>query len=207
MNIAVTGGMGSGKSRVSVELAKHLNAKMLSADHICRDLLQPGCNGLVALQQVAPEICFSKDGMLNRPLLRQAIFADKLLRKQVDSVIHPLVRKEIHLYCELAEANGTTMVVEIPLLFETAWQGDFDCTLLVYASDEVCVERIIQRDLVDEKAACLSIRAQIPIQEKIQLADFLVDNSGSFAETLDQIEYLVEKGCFLEKTNMTMNNT
>ena len=207
MNIAVTGGMGSGKSSVTAELAKRLDATMLNADHICRDLLQPGCKGLVALQQVAPDACFLEDGSLNRPQLRKAIFADKILRKQVDSVIHPLVRKEIHSHCKLAETGGASMVVEIPLLFETAWQGDFDCTLLVYASDEVCVERIMQRDQVDEKAAHLSIAAQIPIQEKVQLADFLVDNSGSFAETLDQIEYLIAKGCFLEKTKMTMNNT
>ena len=207
MNIAVTGGMGSGKSSVTAELAKRLGVKMLSADHICRDLLQPGCKGLAALQRVAPKTCFSEDATLNRPLLREAIFADKIVRKQVDSVIHPLVRKEIHSHCKQAEANGTTTVVEIPLLFETAWQRDFDCTLLVYASEEVCVKRIMQRDLVDEKAAYLSIAAQIPMQEKVQLAELLVDNSGSFAETLDQIEYLIEKGCFLEKTSMAMNNT
>ncbi len=89
-----------------------------------------------------------------------------------------------------------TLVVEIPLLFETGWQGDFDCTLLVYASDEICTKRIMQRDLVSEKAASSSIAAQMPIEEKVKLADFQVDNSGSFAETLDQIEYLVKKDSF-----------
>jgi len=207
MNIAVTGSMGSGKSRVSAELSKLLSAKLISADHICRDLLQPDCQGLIALQQVIPAACFSEDGILYRPVLREAIFTDNLLRKRVDNVIHPMVHKEITALCKLSEIDGTNMIVEVPLLFEAAWQGDFDCTLLVYASDEICIKRIMKRDLVDKKAASLSLAAQIPIQEKVQLADFLVDNSGSIAETLDQIEYLIEKDCFLEKTNMVMNNT
>ena len=74
MNIAVTGGMGSGKSKVSKELSKILGAKLVNVDHICRDLLQPRCEGLEALRQVAPSACFLPDGTLNRPALREAIF-------------------------------------------------------------------------------------------------------------------------------------
>jgi len=207
MNIAVTGGMGSGKSKVSRELSKILGAKLVNVDHICRDLLQPRCEGLEALRQVAPLTCFLQDGTLNRPALREAIFTDELFRKQVDSVIHPLVRERIQCICREA-GNGTIqLVVEIPLLFETGWQADFDCTLLVYASNETCVTRIMQRDLVTEDDALLSIAAQMPIQKKIELADLLVDNSASFAETVDQLEYLVETNSFSRKTKQVMNNT
>ena len=128
-----------------------------------------------------------------------------LFRKQVDRVIHPLVRKEIQCICK--EAGSDVLVVEIPLLFETGWQDDFDCTLLVYASNEVCVTRIMQRDLVTEDAALLSIAAQMPIQKKIELADLLVDNSESFAETVDQLKYLVETDSFARKTKLVMNKT
>lgn len=207
MNIAVTGGMGSGKSMASIELAKLLGAELINVDRVCQTLLQPGGKGMEALQQVAPAACFLEDGSLNRPVLREAIFEDESFRKQVDSVIHPLVRKEVLCYCKKAKKKPNPLVVEIPLLFETGWQTDFDCSLLVYASDEICVKRIMQRDLVNEKAALLSVAAQIPIQEKVQLADFLIDNNGSTAETLDQIAYLVENDCFAEKTNMAMNNT
>lgn len=207
MNIAVTGGMGSGKSKVSIELAKLLCAKLVNVDHICRDLLEPGCEGLEALQQIAPAACFLADGALNRPALREAIFADELFRKKVDSVIHPLVRNEIYRICNEAGNETAPLVFEIPLLFETGWQADFDCTLLVYANDEVCVKRIMQRDVVSEDAALLSIAAQMPIQEKVELADFLVDNSASFAETVDQLQCLVENDSFVRKAKRVMNNT
>lgn len=207
MNIAVTGGMGSGKSKVSKELSKILGAKLVNVDHICRDLLQPQCKGLEALREVAPSVCFLPDGSLNRPALREAIFADELFRKRVDSVLHPLVRKEIQCICKEANNDTIPLIVEIPLLFETGWQADFDCSLLVYASNEICVTRIMQRDLVTEDAALLSIAAQMPIQAKIELADLLVDNSASFAETVDQLEDLVKTDSFSRKTKMVMNNT
>ncbi len=206
MNIAVTGGMGSGKSKVSKELSRILDAKLVNVDHICRDLLQPSCEGLEALRHIAPAFCFLSNGSLNRPALREAIFADELFRKQVDSVIHPLVRKEILRFCKETGNHTIPLVVEIPLLFETGWQGDFDCTLLVYASENVCVKRVMQRDMVTEEAARLSIAAQMPIQAKVELADLLVDNSASFAETVDQLQYLAENKSFVRKTKMAMNN-
>ncbi len=78
---------------------------------------------------------------------------------------------------------------------------------MVYASDEVCAKRIMQRDLVTKDAALLSIAAQMPIEEKVGLADFVVDNTASFAETVDQLRDLVETGCFSRKTKLAMNNT
>ena len=207
MNIAVSGGMGSGKSKVSKQLAKLLEVNLVNVDQICRDLLQPSCEGLDALRKVIPAVCFCSDGTLDRPVLREAIFADELLRKWVDSVIHPLVRKETLRLCKESETNSISLVFEIPLLFEKGWQGDFDCTLLVYASPEICVKRIAQRDLVSKSAALLSIAAQMPIQEKVMFADFLIDNSGSFAETLDQLEYLVENDSFTRKKKLVMKNT
>jgi dephospho-CoA kinase len=207
MNIAVSGGMGSGKSQVSKQLSKILGVNLVNVDHICRDLLQPSCEGLDALQKVVPAVCFSPDGTLDRPVLREAIFADELLRKQVDGIIHPLVRKETLRFCKESEINSISLVFEIPLLFEKGWQSDFDCTLLVYASPEICVKRIMQRDLVSKSAALLSIAAQMPIQEKVMLADFLVDNSGSFAETLEQLEYLDENDSFVRKKKLVMKNT
>ena len=207
MNIAVTGSMGSGKSRVAVKLADMLFAELINVDHICRDLLQPGCECLTLLKKITPNTCFEADGSLDRPAFRQKIFADKSFRKRVDAVIHPLVREQILALCRKGKENAKCIVVEIPLLFETGWQDDFDCSLLVYANDELCVKRIMQRDQVTELSAHLSLNAQMPISEKVLLADQLVDNSATFAETVDQLEYLIKKGCFVRKTKPAMNNT
>jgi len=189
--------MGSGKSLVSVELSRLLGAKQINVDHVCRDMLQLGGKGLEALRQIAPVTCFLDDGALNRPVFRQTIFENGPFRTQVDSIIHPLLRKEILHSCNDCKKNNIPLVVEIPLLFEAGWQEDFDYSLLVYADEEICLKRIMQRDSVSKKEALLSIAAQKPIQEKAQLADFLIDNTESLAKTVDQIEYLVENDCFV----------
>lgn len=207
MNIAVTGGIGSGKSKVSAALSKILGVNLVNADSICRELLQPGCEGLKVLRKIAPAECFLADKSLDRPRLRTKIFADAVFRKQVDRAIHPLVRKEILRMCKNAKNKANSLVIEIPLLFETGWQFDFDCSLLVYASDEICVKRIMQRDLVTRKSALLSVAAQMPMEDKVKMADCLIDNSATFAETLDQLEYLVENDSFVRKTKCVMNNT
>jgi dephospho-CoA kinase len=196
VNIVVTGGMGSGKSMVSVELSRLLGAKLINVDHVCRDMLQLGGKVLKALRKIAPAACFLDDGTLNRPVFRQIIFEDAPFRIQVDGIIHPLLRKEVLHYCNDYRKKNIPLVIEIPLVFEAGWQEDFDYSLLVYADEEICLKRIMQRDLVSKKEALLSIAAQIPIQEKVQLADFLIDNTESFAKTVDQIEYLVENNCF-----------
>lgn len=207
MNIAVTGGIGSGKSSVSKILAERLGGYLISADVICRDLLQPGTVCLGELQKIVPQSCFSDSGMLDRAAFREAIFADKHLRQRVNGVIHPQVRKEIHRLCEQKSKLGQVVVVEIPLLFETGWQTDFDCTLLVYADSETCVHRIMERDQVDELAARSAVAAQMNIEDKVQLADLSVDNSSSLAETVEHLEHLIETDAFAMKTKRGMNNT
>ena len=207
MNIAVTGGIGSGKSSVSKMLAQRLGASLVNADVICRDLLEPGAACLQELQMVIPESCFSDNGTLNRPALREAIFTDKSLRQRVDGIVHPQVRKEIHRLCRQEGGQGKDVVVEVPLLFEAGWQADFDCTLLVSADTETCVRRIMERDQVDEAAARSAVAAQMAIEEKVPLADLLVDNSSSLAETADHLEHLIETDAFAMKTKRGMNNT
>ncbi len=199
MNVVVTGGIGSGKSSVAAALADMLSVDLVSADLICRDLLQVEGEAQRAMKMVCPASCFQADGSLNRPVLRELLFSDKNLRKKVDGIIHPLVRKNILKKCEKAYGNGVSLLIEIPLLFETGWQNDFDCSIMVYAEEETCVERIMRRDKVSKGSAIRSIAAQIPMQDKIKLADYWIDNSGPFAKTLEQLECLVEGGPFATK--------
>lgn len=207
MNIAVTGGMGSGKSGVSQLLCEMLGGRLVSADRVCRDLLAVGHKGWKGLRAIAPPECFLADGQIDRPALRKAIFSDESFRKQVDAVLHPMVREELQDQCRRAVAQAVPFVAEIPLLFEKSWQDDFDCTLLVYASDEICAERIVKRDLVTKAEAMKSIGSQLPIQEKIALADYVVDNSTLFSETARQLEQLVGKGVFTRKASRDTKNT
>ena len=199
MNIAVTGGMGSGKTQISQVLAKLLDGKLVSADLLCRDLLSVDHKGWKGLKGIASADVFLPDGEINRPVLRKKIFADKQFREAVDTLIHPLVRNEMLRLCKKANDDSVHLVAEIPLLFEKGWQVDFDCTLLVYASEADSIQRVMQRDLVSNEAAAESVSTQMKIEEKVKLADFVVDNSSLFAKAVEELKWLVKNGSFGKK--------
>ncbi len=193
MNIAVTGGMGSGKSFVAETLAEMLYAENSSADLICRKLLEPGQAVHDEMVKQFSADFFLENGALNRRYLRKKIFTDALLRQKVDDLLHPLVRKEILHRCIVAEARGVSLVIEVPLLFEKGWQRDFDTTLVVYADEETCIKRIKERDLVSIDEAKKGIACQMPLLEKCRIADWVIDNSGSFGATLEKLTEFKQK--------------
>ncbi len=193
MNIAVTGGMGAGKSFVAGELVEMLCADSVSADFLCRELLEPGQAGYEQMRKEFSSDFFLDGGSLNRSFLRKAIFTDELLREKINNILHPLVRKDLLHRCKSAIKQGVNLVVEVPLLFEKGWQEDFDTTLVVYADDETCLKRIVARDLVSIEDAQEAITCQMPLFEKCKLADWVIDNSGSFAETHTKLEQFTQK--------------
>jgi dephospho-CoA kinase len=193
MNIAVTGGIGSGKSCVAKALAEQLGTKSVSADLICRDLLEIGNPGYQLVRRSFSPDLFLSDGRINRPALRKLIFSDSEQRARLDAILHPLVRKELLAREASAKTNGTDLVAEVPLLFEKGWQGDFDCSLVVFADTDTCVARIVQRDLVSEDEARESMSSQMPLAEKCKLGDRVIDNSGSFDVTLVALKQFVQE--------------
>ena len=193
MNIAVTGGMGAGKSRVAIALAELLGAMTVSADTLCRDLLCPGNPAYLQVRDVFPADCFLEDGQLNRRHLRKLIFSDKMHRTKLDDILHPLVRQEINLRKKAALFRGVDLVAEVPLLFEKGWQDDFDCSLVVFADEDVCLSRIMSRDHVSREKARESFLSQMSLDEKCRLGDWVIDNSGSFAETTELIRQFIEE--------------
>lgn len=208
MNIAVTGGIGSGKSRVAIALSELLDAMYISADIVCRDLLQIGNPGYQQLRKSFSAHFFLSDGSINRPLLRNTIFSDGDKRSHLDSILHPLVREKLIESAAVAQAKGIDLVAEVPLLFETGWQGDFDCSIVVFADTHTCVARIVERDSVSGKEAMDGIATQMSLEEKCQLADRVIDNSASFDITLLALKQFVqEKDHFLRKPSETMEKS
>lgn len=192
MNICITGGIGSGKSRVCRALAPLLSASIISADAVCRDLLVVNGRGWHALRRFLGDEFFASDGQIDRQRLRKALFSDPGLRKKLDNVLHPLVREEILAAAKEARQQQRVLLAEVPLLFEKGWQSDCDWTVLVFADEETCVRRIVLRDLVSEGDARQALAAQMPLREKIGLADSLIDNSSTFTETLQQLKLFSE---------------
>ena len=190
--IGITGGIGSGKSRVCQYLAELGGWPLLDADKICRQLLQPQAAGWTALRKFLPTDFFTAAGELNRPKLRQAIFADSALRQEIDSLLHPLAKQEMLI--QAAQQTAPIVLAEIPLLFEAGWQDSVSMTVLVYATEAVRLRRIIARDQVSEEQARQAIAAQMPLEEKKRLADYFVDNSGDWRETCLQLVTILCQG-------------
>lgn len=188
--VGLTGGIGSGKSRVTGLLQRLIRMECIDADQLCRELLLPGAAAWQGLRQELDRssLYFTPSGELDRRRLRGAIFADGALRGRVEAVIHPLVQAATRR--RLALCTEPLALVEVPLLFEAGWQGLFDRVVLVYAEPHVRRRRIALRDRLTDDEAMQALAAQSPLEEKIALADHVVDNGGCWAWTSVQVLHL-----------------
>jgi len=186
--IGITGGIGSGKSRVAAYWADKFDLSLINLDLLCQDLLQQNQPGWQALQQRFGDSFFHSDGSLDRPGLRNALFSRPDLRSEVDSLLHPLARQCMH--DQIDQATGEVVLIEIPLLFEAGWQHDVDRIVLVYADEETRVRRLVNRDEIREAEAVRALSAQWDLSEKIFSAHHVVDNSGAWISTCLQILHL-----------------
>lgn len=196
--VAVTGGMGSGKSSVAAYLCEITGARSLNADTLCRELLAPEAAGWLAVRTAFGERFFLADQHLDRPLLRRVLFEDHEFRQAINALLHPLVRNEIADRIEqeigrlsAAEAQSQTrFVVEVPLLYEAHWEHDFSRIVVAYADAEACRRRIMLRDRISEAEAEKAMAAQMSLAHKALLADYVIDNSGPWSNTCLQIVHL-----------------
>lgn len=193
MNIALTGGIGSGKSCVARILGNIMVYPVVSADLVCRDLMEHGAEGWQAVQKRWPGRFFNPDATINRPLLKEAVFSDEDLRHELEGILHPLVRFAVKERMAAAEKAGEGLIVEVPLLFEVGWQDDFTCTVAVFAPVSVCLQRVIRRDGISREQAQKILAAQMPPQVKAAKAMFVVNNSGLWVQTVQQVAHLVRQ--------------
>jgi dephospho-CoA kinase len=203
--VGLSGGIGSGKSTVAKILAE-LGAKVIDADGVVREVQAPGSEGLREMVEAFGQEILLDDGNLDRKALGDIVFRDPEALTRLNGIIHPKVSAEMARRLMLAlETNAALIVLDIPLLFEgqkagtgTASVIPFDATLLVWVPTPLQVERQISRDACDEAEAQRRIAAQMPIDEKRELADFIIDNSKSVSNTRKQVEELFPKLCNLQ---------
>ncbi|PID75660.1 MAG: dephospho-CoA kinase [Deltaproteobacteria bacterium] len=187
--IGVTGGYGSGKSSVGRALACCLDAELVDSDRLCREFLLPEQQGYQGLVAMFGERFLDGDGLLDRAKLRRAVFTDSAVKDGLESILHPLVRESILLVARTCLKKGRFLVAEVPLLFETGWQNDFQITLLVRTDPELSAKRGARRDRVEVAEARQIISQQMPLSDKEMLADFIVDNNGLFVSTMQQLAW------------------
>ncbi len=198
--VAITGGMGSGKSSVAAYLCEIGGARCLNADALCRQLLEPEAAGWLAVRKAFGGRFFLADQHIDRPLLRKVLFEDHEFRRELNTLLHPLVRNEItdciekevgHLsQAEAQVQSQVRFVVEVPLLYEAHWEHDFPRIVVVYADAKACQRRIMLRDRISEAEAEKAIATQMSLPHKALLADHVIDNSGPWSDTCLQIRHL-----------------
>lgn len=188
--IAVTGGIASGKSRVVDWLAQGGDFLSYDADAEVGSLLMVGGQGWCRLRSWLSSAYFADDGTLLKQRLRRAIFDDALLRRRVEADLHPLVLSNLQ---AMMVGSACPCLVEVPLLYEVGWQVYFDAVLVVYASESIASARLMARDGVSADQARAALQAQLPIQDKVGMADYVVDNSRGWSETLSQLGEIKKK--------------
>lgn len=192
MKIAVTGGLGSGKSTVSKLLAAFLGCELIDTDQLCREQLQRGAEGLEKFKEVFGGRFLHADGTVDRQILREVTFKDQRIKSQLEAILHPIISEIVNQKWNQREGSVEHLVIEVPLLYEVQWQGDFDECVVVYLPEHLVYERVSLRSGLACEEIRSILKAQMPIEEKRTHTQFVVDNSTTFASSILQVAYLVK---------------
>ncbi len=198
--VGLTGGIGTGKTRVA-DLLRDLGAAVECADRITREQQAPESPGLAAIVEAFGEEYLTPQGELDRARLGKLVFDDRDARVRLNRIMHPLVTGEYMRRTQEHLHRGTPVVVlDIALLLEGRRVGrgagavlPFDVIVLVYAREDQQLERVMARDGLSREDALARIRAQLPIEEKRQLADVVIDNTSSWEDTEKRVRELWEE--------------
>ncbi len=187
LRVGLTGGIGSGKSEVSKRLAAY-GAALIDADVAARAVVEPGTPGLGEITAVFGPQVLLPDGRLNRERLGQIVFADDGALAKLNAIVHPLVHERTQQLEQQATATlgpGGIIVHDVPLLAENGLQNGFDTVIVVDAPDDQRLQRLIETRGMTAEHARERMAAQAGRDQRLAIADIVVDNSGTLAD-LDQ---------------------
>ena len=192
--VGLTGGIACGKSVVTSEFGR-MGAIILDADEIAHKLMQPGGAAYdPVLERFGQEILDAR-GLIDRVALGRRVFADPRDRWALNSIVHPLVIKEEERLHEEIRLLGEDRIVvtDAALLIEAGTHKHFDKLVVVYCAEEEQLRRLKQRDGLDADQAMQRIQAQMPLEEKVNLADYTIEATGTGEETRRKAAELFRK--------------
>ena len=188
LSIALTGGIGSGKSAVG-EIFDEMGAIVIDSDQLSRDVIERGTPGFDEVVARFGDVILV-DGEISRSKLAEIVFVDEKARKDLESIIHPRVR-EIAERVVARAPEDAIVINEIPLLFETQGQGRFDLVITVEASDENRTKRLIDRGLKSYQIE-KRISAQASRAERESISDYVIENNQGLEELERKVRSLWE---------------
>jgi dephospho-CoA kinase len=190
--IGLTGGIASGKSTVATIL-KQLGAAVINADELSREVVQPGKGAWKEIVETFGAAVLQSDKTLDRKKLRTVVFDNPEARKKLEAIIHPKVRalaeEKIR---ELAAAGRSIIVYEVPLLFEGQLHHWLRPVILVACDINTQRQRLRDRDQLTNTEAQQHIDAQMSLEEKRKLADYVIENNGNIEELEQQVKSVLE---------------
>lgn len=191
--VGLTGGIASGKTTVS-RMFQEAGIPVICADELAHEAVEPGSPALEEIRRTFGEDVIDGDGGLDRARMAQLVFRDPEKRRILESIIHPRVAEgKNRRIKEFAQSGHRIVMVDVPLLYESGWEKEFDLVVVVHVPPSVQTERLTRRDNMTPEEARSRLDAQMPIREKKKLADRLVDNSGTPEETLAQVKDIIEE--------------
>jgi dephospho-CoA kinase len=180
LRVGLTGGIGSGKSAVSSRLAAR-GAVVIDSDVLAREVVAKGTGGLAEVVEAFGDGVLAADGDLDRPALGRIVFGDESARRRLEAIIHPRVRARAA-EIEAEAPAGAIVVHDIPLLVETGQTDRFDVLLVVDVPVDVQLARLTAQRGMSEAEAKQRIASQASREDRLAVADLVVDNSGTLEE-------------------------
>jgi dephospho-CoA kinase len=185
LRVGLTGGIGAGKSEVSARLAAQ-GAVVIDADAIAREVVEPGTEGLAEVVDAFGREVLLPDGTLDRPRLGEIVFADPELRGKLNEIVHPRVGARM---AELEREAGAASIVvhDVPLIAESGRTDAYDLVVVVDVPPRVQLDRLVRRRGMTREQAEARMAAQASREQRLAIADIVIDNSGSLAELDRQV--------------------
>lgn len=194
--IGLTGGIGSGKTTVSDELSD-LGAYVVDTDQLAREAVKPNTNGLERIVKAFGTEILLSSGELNRSALRERIFANPADRTQLNAIVHPEIERLAHEKLSKAPAKARYSVIVIPLLVETQALNRYPINrvLVVDVNRTTQLQRLMERDTINHDKATEILSAQASREDRLAIADDVINNDGALDQLREQVAVIHEKYC------------
>jgi dephospho-CoA kinase len=187
LRVALTGGIATGKSHCAARFAAK-GVPVADADLLARDVVRQGTPGLAAIVRRFGKGVLRPDGALDRARLGTIVFNDDAARRDLEAIVHPAVYEAIEGWFRRADLTDARLAIaDIPLLYETGREKEFDRVIVAACAPETQLARVMARDGLSEPDARRRLAAQIPVDEKVRQADYVIRTDGTFEQTDRQI--------------------
>ncbi len=192
LRIALTGGIATGKSYVARRL-QGAGVPLIDADVIAREVVAPGTPGLSAIVSRFGRAVLTREGGLDRARLGDVVFRDETARRDLEAIVHPAVGRAIDAFFAQLPSGTPLAVADIPLLYETGHAKEYDKVIVVACDRGTQITRVMARDGLSRADAERRVATQLPIEEKVRNADYVIRTDGMHADTNAQVAALLAR--------------